>query len=284
MGLFHPFLDEPDVEIFGVEAAGHGVTTGMHAASITGGRPGVLHGNRTYLLMDADGQIAEAHSISAGLDYPGIGPEHAWLNDVGRVTFLSATDDEAVAAFQLLQQARGHHPGAGAGARAGPRHGPRAGQAEGSADGDQSLRPRRQGSCLGRGVPREQGEMTTRIERRFAALRDEGRPGLVTFVTAGDPDHETSLAIVKALPGAGADLIELGMPFSDPMADGPAIQAAGQRALKAGQTLAKTLDMVRRFRAGDDATPIILMGYYNPIYSYGNERFLTTPRRPASTV
>ncbi len=117
--------------------------------------------------------------------------------------------------------------------------------------------------------------MTTRIERRFAALKDEGRPALVTFVMAGDPDHDASLAIVKALPGAGADLIELGMPFSDPMADGPAIQHAGQRALHAGETLAKTLALVRGFRADDDATPIVLMGYYNPIYQYGNARFLT---------
>ena len=110
MGLFHPFLDDRSVEIYGVEAAGHGVTTGLHAASIAGGRPGVLHGNRTYLLMDADGQITEAHSISAGLDYPGIGPEHAWLNDMGRVKFLSATDDEAVAAFQLCSQLEGIIP------------------------------------------------------------------------------------------------------------------------------------------------------------------------------
>ena len=95
MGLFHPFLDERTIEIYGVEAAGHGLESGKHAASIAGGRPGVLHGNRTYLLMDDDGQIEEAHSISAGLDYPGIGPEHAWLNDMGRVKFLSATDDEA---------------------------------------------------------------------------------------------------------------------------------------------------------------------------------------------
>jgi tryptophan synthase alpha chain len=116
--------------------------------------------------------------------------------------------------------------------------------------------------------------MTTRIDRRFAALKKDGRAALVTFLTAGDPDPETSLAILRALPAAGADVIELGMPFTDPMADGPAIQAAGLRALKAGQTLSKTLAMVRAFRAGDDATPIVLMGYYNPIYIYGVDRFL----------
>jgi tryptophan synthase beta chain len=109
MGLFHPFLDDPGVEIYGVEAAGHGLDK-LHAASIAGGRPGVLHGNRTYLLMNQDGQINEAHSISAGLDYPGIGPEHAWLHDVGRVKFLSATDQEALEAFQLLSRLEGIIP------------------------------------------------------------------------------------------------------------------------------------------------------------------------------
>ncbi|HEY3680566.1 MAG TPA: tryptophan synthase subunit beta [Bradyrhizobium sp.] len=109
MGLFHPFLDDPSVEIFGVEAAGHGLTQ-LHAASIAGGRPGVLHGNRTYLLMDDDGQIQDAHSISAGLDYPGIGPEHSWLHETGRVKYLSATDDEALAAFQLLSRLEGIIP------------------------------------------------------------------------------------------------------------------------------------------------------------------------------
>src|SRR5438876_448955 len=110
MGLFHPFLDDTGIEIYGVEAAGRGVKTGQHAASIAGGRPGVLHRNRTYLLMNADGQINEAHSISAGLDYPGIGPEHSWLHDAGRVNYLSATDEEALDAFQLCCRLEGIIP------------------------------------------------------------------------------------------------------------------------------------------------------------------------------
>jgi tryptophan synthase alpha chain len=116
--------------------------------------------------------------------------------------------------------------------------------------------------------------MNTRIDRRFAALKKEGRAALVTFTMAGDPDYETSLAIAKALPKAGADVIELGMPFTDPMADGPAIQAAGLRALKSGQRMTKTLALVRELRKEDDETPIVLMGYYNPIYVYGSDRFL----------
>jgi tryptophan synthase alpha chain len=116
---------------------------------------------------------------------------------------------------------------------------------------------------------------STRIDTRFADLKRQGRAALVTFLTAGDPDTETSLAILKALPDAGADVIEVGMPFTDPMADGPAIQASSQRALKAGQTMVKTLAMIRAFRAADDKTPIVLMGYYNPIYIYGVEKFLT---------
>ena len=122
--------------------------------------------------------------------------------------------------------------------------------------------------------------MTTRIDRRFAALKAEGRPALVTYFMGGDPDYETSLSIMKALPKAGADVIELGMPFSDPMADGPAIQAAGLRALKGGQTLKKTLAMAADFRKQDDDTPIVMMGYYNPIYIYGVERFLTDAKAP----
>jgi len=116
--------------------------------------------------------------------------------------------------------------------------------------------------------------MSTRIERRFADLKGEGRAGLVVFVTAGDPDYATALDLVKALPAAGADVIELGMPFTDPMADGPAIQASSLRALKSGMTLKKTLAFVTEFRAAEQKTPIVLMGYYNPIYAYGVEAFL----------
>ena len=116
--------------------------------------------------------------------------------------------------------------------------------------------------------------MTTRIDARFAELKKQGRSAFITFVMAGDPDPITSLEIIKALPGAGSDLIEVGMPFTDPMADGPSIQAAGLRALKAGMTLKKTLAVVREFRKGDDATPLVLMGYYNPIFIYGVDQFL----------
>lgn len=116
--------------------------------------------------------------------------------------------------------------------------------------------------------------MTTRIDARFNAIKSQGRAALVTFVMAGDPDAETSLAVLKALPAAGADVIEVGMPFTDPMADGPAIQAAGLRALKAGMTLRKTIGLVKAFRETDSDTPIVLMGYYNPIYVYGVDSFL----------
>ena len=276
MGLFHPFLDEHAIEIYGVEAAGHGLKSCKHAASIAGGRAGVLHGNRTYLLMDDDGQIEEAHSISAGLDYPGIGPEHAWLNDMGRVQFLSATDEEAVAAFQLCSKLEGIIPAlelAHALARvpeiAAKKSKDHLMVVNLSGRGDKDLASVE--AFLG-----SNKRMSTRIEKRFAALKAEGRAALVTFIMAGDPDYDTSLAIAKALPKAGADIIEIGMPFTDPMADGPAIQAAGLRALKSGQAHdAKHCRLVREFRKDDDLKPLILMGYYNPIYIYGSERFLT---------
>ena len=234
MGLFHPFLDDKEVEIIGVEAAGLGLRTKKHAASITGGRPGILHGNRTYLLMDDDGQITEGHSISAGLDYPGIGPEHSWLHDMKRVQYVAATDKEALGRLPALLQAGRNHPSSRTFPRARPCDEDRADKTQGPFDGDEHVRPRRQGHFHGCGHSR--GETVTgRIERRFAELKQKGRAALVTFVTAGDPDYETSLKIIKGLPKAGADIIEFGMPFTDPMADGPAIQAAGLRALHAAR-------------------------------------------------
>jgi tryptophan synthase alpha subunit len=273
MGLFHPFLDDKEVRIVAVEAAGKGVETGHHAAAMTAGRPGILHGSRSYLLQDEDGQVVEPHSISAGLDYPGIGPEHSWLKDVGRIEVATAHDDEALDAFSLCSRLEGIIPALE------PSHAlahvaklapdPAAGRDPRA----QPLRPGRQGH-----LHRREGDggapVTHRIVHRFATLKEERRAGLVTFVTAGDPDPETSFEILSGLPEAGADLIELGMPFTDPMADGPAIQAASLRALASGATMRGTLALVGRFRERDRDTPVILMGYYNPIHAYGRERFL----------
>src|SRR5690606_26500291 len=128
------------------------------------------------------------------------------------------------------------------------------------------------------------GMKSTRIDELFARLRQENRPALVTYFMGGDPDYETSLSVMKALPEAGSDIIELGMPFSDPMADGAAIQAAGLRSLKGGQTLARTLKMAEEFRRDNDETPIVMMGYYNPIYIYGVERFLTDAKADRKSV
>ncbi len=149
MGLFHPFLDDPSVRLIGVEAGGHGIETGEHAASLTGGRPGVLHGNRTYLLQDDDGQIIEAHSISAGLDYPGIGPEHSWLHDIGRVEYVSATDRGGAGCVPALHADRGDHSGAGTGARAGACDEAGADDGQGRDHPDESVRARRQGHLHG---------------------------------------------------------------------------------------------------------------------------------------
>ena len=124
----------------------------------------------------------------------------------------------------------------------------------------------------------------TRIDSKFASLRESEKKAFVAYVMAGDPDYETSLEIVQGLPNAGVDIIELGIPFTDPMADGPTIQLAGQRALEGGQTLQMTLDLAAEFRRNDDTTPIVMMGYYNPIYSHGVERFLDDAARPESTA
>ena len=277
IGLFHPFLDEPAVRMIGVEAAGHGVESGAHAAALSAGQPGVLHGSRSYLLQDDDGQVLEAHSISAGLDYPGVGPEHAWLKDVRPRRVRPDHRRRGPWRVSPVQRAGRHSAGARAGARARPRGQDCAGAAERPSDRHESLRPGRQGH-LHRGGCHGGHSVSGRIERRFAELAEAGRGGLITFLCAGDPDPKTSAELVAGLPAAGADVIEIGMPFSDPMADGPAIQAGSLRALEAGMTLAGTLDLVRALRRRDEATPVVLMGYFNPIWRYGPERFLDDAR------
>ncbi len=255
-------------------------------------RPCGVHDGRTagraawqshHLLQNDDGQILEGHSISAGLDYPGVGPEHAWLGTPA-VTYVAVTDQGSARRLPALLQARRHHPGARAVARAGLCPQARARTSEGQFVGHEHVRPRRQGHLRRRRAPLDGNVAMTRIDQTFARLKAEGRGGLVTFITAGDPDYETSLSLLKGLPAAGADIIELGMPFSDPMADGPAIQASSLRALKAGQTMKKTLSMVREFRKEDQVTPIVLMGYYNPIYVYAVDRSSRTRARPVPTV
>ncbi len=297
IGLFHPFLDDAEVKMLGVEAAGHGLDK-QHAASLAGGFPGVLHGNKTYLLQDADGQIAEAHSISAGLDYPGIGPEHAWLKDTGRVEYTADHRRRGVGRLPAPLPHRGHHSRA----RTQPRHRRRRQAREGNGPRRdhprQPVRARRQGhlhrgrsiwewrceaahdgrseplhpDCSGRPVrlhdrphrvlrrpargdrragrdrgdchrgdrdgrvvaPRQRAHAMNRLASAFA----KGRPALVCFITAGDGDTAANL---DALVAGGADVIELGMPFTDPMADGPAIQKANLRSLGAGTTTADVL-------------------------------------------
>ena len=271
--MFHPFLDDTDVEIHGVEAAGEGIDTTHHAATISKGSPGVLHGARSYLLQDRDGQINEAHSISAGLDYPGVGPEHSWLKDQGRVQYVLGDRQGSARCLRvLLSKLEGIIPA--------QRRTPRTRSpmlcsvAPQMKAKDEIVAICLSGRCSDKDVfsaaaalERENmnfGETSPSVrasrarltpppqagEKRRAAtgihpsvvsrktlaeLKRENRAAFIPFVTAGDPDHATSLAILEQLPAAGADIIELGIPFSDPMAsDGPVNQASYLRALAAG--------------------------------------------------
>ena len=266
IGIFHPFLNDENVRLVGVEAAGDGMHTSRHAAALNGGRPGVLHGALTYLLQDADGQITEAHSISAGLDYPGIGPEHAWLHDVGRVSYLTATDAEALAAFRLCSRLEGIIPAlesAHALARLPEISAPRWARTglvvleACRAAATRTWRPR---------SPRAWGRLGPDLDRRagsrpsFAALAAEGRAAFVAYVVAGRSGSRDDLtgASSRACRPPRADIcIELGLPFSDPMADGPAIQiGAALRALAGDKrmTVEGRAGLGQsRFRQGRDA-------------------------------
>ena len=272
IGIFYPFLDDPEVSLYGVEAAGDGLETGRHAAPLSAGSPGVLHGNRTYLMQDEDGQIIPTHSVSAGLDYPGVGPEHAWLRDRGRATYVSATDVEALDAFERLTLIEGIIPAlesshavayaAKACGRSGQHRRYRC----------QPFRAGRQRHTDRCGLPGDI-DVSSRIAGVLARLADGGRKALIPYIAAGDPNAEVTVAAMHALVAAGGDVVELGMPFSDPMADGPVIQRASERALAAGMSLAGVLEVVRSFREVDGSTPVVLMGYLNPIEAMGYAAF-----------
>jgi hypothetical protein len=268
MGIFYPYIAHDDVQLIGVEAGGDGIETGRHAASLTAGRPGVLHGNRTYLMQDANGQIIETHSVSAGLDYPGVGPEHAWLKDTGPRAVRNDHRRPGSCRIPRLLPDRRHHSRPRIGARAGLRGATCGNDAARQDPAGESFRSRRQGHEHRRATLGSLALMN-RIDAAFAKLRAAGRTALIPYVTSGDPSPSATVPIMRQLVAAGADIIELGVPFSDPMADGPVIQRASERALAQGVGLQHVLSMVAEFRAGDASTPVVLMGYANPIENMG---------------
>ena len=249
MGIFDAFVADADVRLIGVEAGGRGITAGEHAARFAGGSSGVLQGTRTYVLQDDNGNIELTHSISAGLDYAAVGPEHAWLHDSKRAEYAWIGDDDALAAFQRLAREEGIIPAlesAHAVAHA-IRIAPWLSRDE--SPHRQPVGPRRQGrpqrAERARGPAAGGRGAMNRLTTTFARLRQNGRGGLVTYLTAGDPDAARSADLLVAVARAGADVLEVGVPFSDPLADGPVIQRASERALAAGMSLRGVLEIVR---------------------------------------
>ncbi len=306
IGIFHGFLDDPSVKIYGFEAGGDGVETGRHAATITLGKPGVLHGARSYLMQDDDGQTIESHSISAGLDYPGVGPEHSYLADIGRVSYEPITDSEAMDAFRLLCRTEGIIPAiesahALAGAiKVGQRlaaEGEAAGKAADkivivnlSGRGDKDVataaewfdlldkdspeaRDRQRG---GAAVSTVQDPGTARTASKSAAAIDranaQGRAALIGYLPAGYPSVEETIAAGIALAENGADLIEIGIPYSDPVMDGQVIQAATTEALAKGFHVKQVFDVVRGITSKTDAA-VLVMTYWNPVVRMGVDEF-----------
>lgn len=303
MGIFYPFLEDSEVKLVGVEAAGEGIATGRHAASLVAGSRGVLHGALSYLLQDPWGQIRIAHSVSAGLDYPGVGPEHSFLRDSGRVTYTAVTDSQALEAFQLLAATEGILPALES-AHAVAQVVAMAPQLRPedlvvinlSGRGDKDVETVAQ--VLHGGLPEaetlpsapssgEKGPAANvfsvpvvptsrpagreRLDYAFTNCRERGEKALIVYLCAGDPSLEATVELVEVAARGGADVIELGVPFSDPLADGPVIQAASQRALARGLTLADAWRLAGEISSRVDV-PVVLMGYYNPFLQYGLER------------
>ncbi len=303
IGLFSAFLDDTSVRLIGVEAGGLGLASGQHAARLAegaGARPGILHGNLTYLLQDDDGQVLGTHSISAGLDYPAVGPQHAWLHEQGRVTYTTATDQEALQAFQMLSRLEGILPAlesAHALAEA-IRRAPQMPvdtiilvNLSGRGDKDlesvaRALEAPARALDLPRPSLRSRLSMPSLISQRvlptgearitmaFDVARALHRPVIIPYFPLGYPSLGTSFDVIKALAQAGADLIELGIPFSDPLADGPTIQQASQIALAQGMNVPAALELVVRLREQGLEQPFLFMSYLNPLLAYGLEAFI----------
>ena len=239
IGSFYHFIGDESVRLIGCEAAGRGIDTFETAATVNTGRLGIFHGMKFYFSQDKYGQIAPVYSISAGLDYPGIGPEHAHLHDIGRAEYVPVTDDEAVNAFEYLAKTEGI-------------------------------------------IPAIESAHAVAYVMKLAPQMDKDQIMVITISGRGDKDcaaiaryrGETTAAVVRAVAANGADLIELGIPFSDPTAEGPVIQGANIRALEGGVTTDKVFDLVRELRK-DVTIPMVFMTYANVIYSYGAEKFIS---------
>ena len=291
IGLLSRFIGEPSVRLAVAEAAGDGIATGRHAAALAGGSPGILHGARSMMLQDRDGQVVEAVSASAGLDYPGVGPQLSALHAAGRIELAAATDDDAFEAM-ALHRGDGGHP---ARARDGPRdrgaaappcrHGgerravSRPTRSSCSASPAAATRTSRRSGAGGSGTGRsaEHGTMTEtaggdRIREAFAAAAREGRAALVPYVVAGYPDLDTSYEAAIACIDAGADVLEVGLPYSDPLADGATLQRASSAALKAGATFDGSIELVRRIAESRSRVPLVPMCYANQVIGGGDGR------------
>lgn len=282
VGIFADFVQDASVALIGVEAAGHGLDSGAHGATLQRGRPGILHGSETFVLQDDDGQVTETHSISAGLDYPGVGPEHAYLQESGRASYVGVTDAEAFAAFQELARCEGILPAfESAHALAHAKRMAAAATTEQiilvnlSGRGDKDVERARAfakelptvtspvrevAPVVATPVPPTTADLRGNVARYTERFRDP-RALFVPFLIVGDPNGADSLRYLEALVAGGADALEVGLPFSDPVADGPVIQAASVRALAAGSTTAKAFEILRQFRAKHPAIPIGLLTY-----------------------
>ena len=262
MGMFYHFIPDEGVRLIGCEAAGRGIDTEEHAATIAKGSVGIFHGMKSYFCQDEDGQIAPVYSISAGLDYPGIGPEHAYLHDSGRAEYVPVTDDEAVDAFEYLSRLEGIIPAI---------------ESAHAVAHARKIAPTMSKDdiiiiCLSGRGDKDVAAMASKIKDAFT----KGK-AFIPFISAGDHGIENTERYIRIMVKAGADMVEIGIPFSDPTAEGPVIQEASTRALSTGVKINDIFDMVRRLRTGDDAVtiPLVFMTYLNPIYVFGREKFFT---------